>query len=191
LDRDGRRPERRIYEEEFAEPDREEYRSFADRVERLLGQLVVLGLVALVLVQTLHTNVHLRRMLSFVDRLEGVDWAAVTAPGAGDPAPYQPSAVAVARPQAQAGVTVVLLTRRSAPEVKLLVGGKTVGDFRSGSVTAPVQPGSDLAIDGRAAPEPLRFRVVAAPGLQEPASGTEVVTDGSLARLGTARAGRN
>lgn len=192
LDREGRRPDRRPIDLEYDDPFHEEHRSFSDRVERLLSQLVVLGLVALVLVQTLHTNTHLRRMLSFVDRMEGVDWATVLErPRAvqSPPTPEQ-AALAVATPQVATGITVVLVTRRSAPEVKLLVNGRPAGDFANGSVSSRVSPGSSVAIDGRAIAEPLRFRVVAAPGLSEPSWGREVVTEGNLKPLGTARPGR-
>ena len=183
VEREGRRP--------WADDDERfqaEHRSVSDRIERLLMQMIVLGLVALVLVQTFHTNAQLRRILSYADRMEGVDWAtALDQPRTVQSVPQDEAAIAVARPRVQPSITIVLASQRSAPGVKLLVGGKVAGDFTGGSVTAAVTPGTELAIDARSHNGPLRFWIVAAPGLSQPRPGQEWTAQGNILRLGTAR----
>jgi hypothetical protein len=145
------------------------HRSLADRVERLLVQLVILGLVALVLVQTLQLN-----RFSRLAALEGVavaevaDWSRSQS---GD----QPASMRV---------RVVSVTRRTVPEARLLVDGEPVGDFRAGSVEVDVRPGQMLTIDGTGLEGPLTFRVVEASGLASPGLGVSVTTRGDSQSLG-------
>jgi len=145
------------------------HRRLSDRVERVLMQLVILGLVAVVLVQTLAVVPSLRQKLNLLEGTDGY-------------------AVAAATPAAKAyKLTVHLDTMRSAPEAKLLVAGKAVASFAEGQATASVEPGQLVAVDGSRYEQALTFRVVAAPGLDSPPLGGEVTTRGDRQSLGVVR----
>jgi hypothetical protein len=180
------RPYRRDEDDEDNEADVQAFqgrhRSFSDRLERFLMQLVILGLVGLVLVQTLQVIPGLRRQMSLVDALEGVTpnersaWSGASGP-----------ATTAAQPLT---VTVVLASQRSAPEALLLVDGKAVGNFAGGSVTATVKPGQVVAVDGTGYSQALIFRVVGALGVATPEIGLTVTTHRNQQRLGDVRAGK-
>lgn len=185
VDRLDRRRQHRLGLEEASEyaEFQETYRSLSDRVERFLMQMVILGLVALALVQTLHTNTTARRMLSVVEGLEGIPWNQVAAWNG-----ETPQTIAVSAAADPLLVTVVSITRREAPDVRLLVDGKVAGTFASGSVTATVRSGQTVAVDGTATPQALTFRVVGPPSLAKPALGASVVTHGTVQSLGIVQA---
>jgi len=187
VDRLDRRRQHRTDHEETRDYTefQDTYRSLSDRVERFLMQVVILGLVVLALVQTLHTNSTARRMLSLVEGLEGVPWNQVAAWN-GD----VPETVAASSTASPLQVTVVSMSRREAPDVKLLVDGKVAGTFASGSVTAKVRPGQVVSVDGTASAQSLTFRVVGPPTLVRPALGSSVVTQGSIQSLGVVESGR-
>lgn len=153
-------------------------------------QLVVLGLVALVLVQTLQVIPAVRKLSNLVEAMDGVPYGQVTAwqNGAGTGTAPETMTPVAATTAASASVTVQCMTKREAPRADLLVDGKVVGHFSAGSVTAQIAPGQILSVDGSAYSEPLTFRVVAAPGLSSPALGTNVTTRANRQVLGTARA---
>lgn len=156
------------------------HRSFSDRVERFLLQLVVLGLVALALVQALQLN-RLNRLIATegVAVAEVKDWSRSL---------QEEPIVAASGTASTMRVKVMSVTRRTLPGAKLLVDGKPVGDFGTGSVSVDLRPGQVLAVDGAAYPEALGFRVVEATGLAAPSAGTSVTTRGDRQRLGVARA---
>lgn len=156
------------------------HRSFADKVERVLIQLVVLGLVALVLVQALQLN-RLNRLIA----MEGVPVGEVAGWSGGRVEPVQ-TATGLATPM---HLKVMSVTRRSLPGASLLVDGRAEGDFGRGWVLVNVRPGQVLTVDGSSYAEPLTFRVVEAAGLAEPKLGISVTTRGDRQRLGIIRAG--
>lgn len=174
------RDEEEQEQEEIAE-FQDRHRSFADRVERLLMQLVVLGLVLLVLVQAFQLNRFTRLLL-----LEGVT--------AGEVAAWSRPAAAEERVQTASSMAapmrlrVVSVTRRTAPGARLLVDGQPAGHFGTGSVAIDVRPGQVLVVDGAGYREPLIFRVVEVSGLADPALGAQVTTRGDQQRLGVVRA---
>jgi hypothetical protein len=156
------------------------HRSLSDRVERFLLQAVILGLVALVLVQTLLISPAIRRVANLTEGAEGVPveqepaWQAVLAAVADEPAGiYQ--------------VSVVLTNRPSAPDVALLVGGRKVGTFANPRLDAAVKPGQAVVVDASRHPGSLTFRVVGVQGLVSPELGHEVVTHGDRQTIGVAR----
>lgn len=163
------------------------YASFSDKVERFLMQLVILGLVALALVQTLHTNSTARRMLNLVEGLEGIPWSQVTGL-AGNQA--ETAAAVTAAGREPLIITVVCTTKRAEPGARLLVNGRPVGNFAGGSVSTAVLPGQTVAIDGTAVAEPLTFRVVGPPDLLTPALGSSVTTNGNVQSLGIVYPGK-
>lgn len=167
-------------EQQEIEEFQDRHQSFADKVERLLIQLVILGLVALVLVQGLQLT-RLTRLLA----LEGVQ--------VGEVADWSRSlegsqAVAVGGTTTALRLKVSCVTRRYVPGAKLLVDGRVAGDFRTGSVAVELRPGQVLTIDATGLPEALTFRVVEVTGLETPALGTSVTTRGDRQRLGVTKA---
>jgi len=160
---------RREKEQRQIEEFQDRHRSLSDKVERLLVQLVILGLVALVLVQTLQLN-----RFSRLAALEGVAVAEVADWSRSRPLD-QPASMRV---------RVVSVTRRTVPEAKLLVDGEPVADFRTGSVEVDVRPGQVLTIDGTGLDGPVTFRVVEASGLASPGLGLSVTTRGDSQSLG-------
>lgn len=179
-----RQEQRRPYwreEDEHQEMEefQDRHRSFADKVERLLIQLVVLGLVALVLVQALQLN-----RLTLLTAMEGVpvnevaDWSRSL---------QEEQTRVVSGISAPMRVKVMSVTRRSVPGAKLLVDGKSVGDFGQGWVAIDLRPGQVLVVDGGAYPESLTFRVVEVTGLAAPTLGASVTTRGDRQRLGVAQ----
>jgi len=170
----------------------ERHRSLADRVERFLMQLVILGLVSLTLVQTLQVVPFIRRQISVTEALEGISTAELMAwmPAGSEEAAraFGVSVTPVSSSQGPLTLTVVLVSRRSAPEARLLVDGKPVGTFASSTVTVVVMPGQKVEVDGSQVPEELTFRVMGAPGLLTPAPGTSVVTRGDRRSLGIVQA---
>lgn len=170
----------------------EAHGTFSEKVERLLMQLVILGLVALVLVQTLHINSAARRMINFVEAREGVTWNEVTAwqsslDTGSLASASEPDAVPAGADAPTAVLTVDSLTAPSLPAVRLLVDGQEAGTFAQGRVTHRVRPGQTLVIDATAVKQPLKFRVSGNGGLQSPAVGTEVETRGNVKDLGVVR----
>lgn len=189
-----RRVDRGADEADMAEY-RATHRRLSDRVERLIMQVVILGLVGVVLVQTLAVNPDLRRKLNL---LEGTDgyllredspvWRSL-APGAEDKQVVGSRGVASAA--ASVGgrhrLTVLLETTRTAPTVKLFVGGRAVADFAAGKASAEVRAGELIDVDATDDDRELTFRVVVSEGLAAPALGHEVTTRGERKSLGVAR----
>lgn len=162
----------------------ESHRSLSEKVERFLMHVVILGLVALTLVQTLHTNRTARRMLNVVEALEGIPWEHVTA-WTNDRDLATP-VTAIVTPIV---LTVVCITSRNVPEARLLVNGRAVGTFKDGSVSATVLPGQSIEIDGSETSTVLSFRVVGPSDLISPVLGSSVTTRQSIESLGPISAG--
>jgi hypothetical protein len=183
--------------DEDDEPQMQEYqerhRSLSDRVERFVMQVVILGLVALVLIQTLQVIPSIRRHMSLIDALEGVtagemlSWTQGTeAQRTAQQGQGQLLAGQVAGEAVSAySLTVVLVSQRSAPAARLLLDGQPAGSFSSGSVTVKVKPGQQVAVDGTGSPHPLTFRVAGAFGLSSPAPGVSITIHGDRRSLGT------
>jgi len=199
---DMRQRRRYIAVNDEAEGDVEEYqqthRRLSDRVERLLMQLVILGLVGLVLVQSMALYPPVRRMINLLEGQDGyalqqdspvwqqlVERARSTLTAANEEP--QPQVVPAGAAAANLSITVVLMNAPSAPQAKLLVGGKVAGHFEGGTVTCPVQAGQMVAVDGTGTDQELTFRVVAAPGLSQPVLGHEVTTRGNRQNVGMVR----
>lgn len=186
-----RRPKQADDDAAYAE-FQQTHRSLSDRVERLLMQLVILGLVALVLFQGLMVNPMIRRALNLLEGADGVAlnqepvWQEMlrsqAAADDGDPIAIPATTAATAH-----SITVMSMTRRSVPEARLLVGGRVAGTFVDGRVTAAVEPGQTVAVDCTRVAQSLKFRVVSSQGLASPALGAEVTTRGDKKSLGVVR----
>ncbi len=170
----------------------ERHRSLADRVERLLMQLVILGLVGLVVVQTLQISSHFRRLANRVEALEGIPWNQVLAwQSEGDKTWDTGGPIVPAASSTQAhSVSIMLVSRPSAPNAWLLVDGQPVAAFGRATAVVEVAPGQRIDIDGSAYSQPLTFRVVGAPGLAQPVLGQEVTTRADRKSLGTVEPAR-
>lgn len=178
-----RKPYWRVEEEDQEEIEayQNRHKSFADKVERVLMQMVILGLVLLVLVQATQLNRFTRLVaLEGVTVNEVASWSRTVGESQ-----VQTVSTVTAAPMR---IRVVLRTRRSAPMARLLVDGKAAGDFREGSVTVDVKHGQVLVVDGSAYKEPLTFRVVEQAGLESPVLGSQVSTRGDQQQLGVVRA---
>jgi len=164
----------------------ETHRSLADRVERVLMQAVILGLVTLTLVQTLQVVPFIRRQLSITEALEGITYEEFLAwlPDREGAEPPDLAAAPASRLAAPFTLTVVLVNKPSAPGARLLVDGQVVGTFEEAALTVAVSPGQQVEVDGTQVPEELIFRVVGAAGLESPALGSSVVTRGGRQSLG-------
>lgn len=191
-------------EEADLEAFQKRHRGLSDRVERVLMQLVILGLAALALVQTLEMSPAVRRMANLTEGIDGVAvsdekaWAAVwnqpavsassqTGTTGGNQASGQAGS-AVSNPAAGTyTVSVVLMTAPSAPDVSLLVAGRKVATFREVRVDVPVRPGQLLEIDATGHAGALSFRVVKTGGLTTPEPGLQVEAHGNRISLGVAR----
>jgi hypothetical protein len=196
----NRRDERRPYWRDEDESDmqdldaeqfNERHRRFSDRVERFLMQVIILGLVALVLVQTVAVIPSVRKFTSLVEALEGVpagDYLAWSgAMGDGPMGETQLQAAPVDGAVQRYSLTVILTNRRTAPDAHLLVDGRSAGSFAKPTLTVKVRRGQRVSVDGSSSPEKLTFRVVGAVGLTSPALGTTVSTQGDTTPLGQVR----
>lgn len=167
----------------------ETHRSLSDRVERVLMQAVILGLVTLTLVQTLQVVPFIRRQLSITEALEGITYEEFLAwlPEREAAEPLGLEAAPVSRMADPLTLTVVLVSKERAPEARLLLDGQVVGTFAEAALTVAVTPGQQVEVDGTQVPEALTFRVVGASGLASPALGSSVVTRRSREILGEVR----
>lgn len=183
--------------EQEAQAFEQRYVRFSDRLERFLMQAVILGLVGLTCIQTLYVFPPVRRVANAVEALEGIPEEAVTAwnqYGGGAATPASATTAGAATPGTGGAVTpagtgtltIQLSSKRSAPEVTLLIDGRPAGSFASGKVTARVAAGQSVVIDGSRAREKLDFRVVGSTGLSRPALGTVAVTRSDRRSLGLA-----
>ncbi|MHB8926319.1 MAG: hypothetical protein ACYC9Q_01475 [Bacillota bacterium] len=164
---------------------RRRYGSWAQRVEGTLLRATIAACVLLVVAQFLLTKDDARRLLSYVDRLEGVSLnsalgdtpASQTAAGRreeqGPPQPGTPA------------ITLRLAGRRSARLAVVLVNGNPVARFSGQEVTVGVKNGDLLEVDGADYRTELRFVVVrVSGGVAEPAPGTSAATRRNIAVIG-------
>jgi hypothetical protein len=150
----------------------ERHARLSDRVHDFVMQLVILGLIGLMLIQTLNLSGRFRAATNLVEALEGVPWSQVTT--------WSKSAAAVRL----FPVTVMLMNQGRAPGARLLVDNQPFGTFTSDRLTVQVQPGQALTVDGGSVKGPLVFRVVKAAGLASGLLGVEVTTRGNQRPLG-------
>jgi hypothetical protein len=169
------------WREQETAPDPEEaqfherHAHLADRVHDFVMQVVILGLIGLVLIQTLNLSGPFRATTNLVEALEGVPWSQVTT--------WSKSATA----SRLISVTVMLMNQGRAPGARLLVDNQPLGTFTSDRLTVQVQPGQALTVDGGFTKGPLVFRVVGAAGLASGLLGVEVTTRGNQRPLGVVK----
>jgi len=158
------------------EEEEEERPPWMRTVEQLFLRLVVLGLMALVLVQLWQ-----RGTISQWLQLSQFEGNALSreqqqaASGAGVPA-TAPEPVTV---------TVTLVNAATAPDVRLMVGDREAGRFSGGTVTVAAPAGAALTIDPGRDARLLSFRVTAlSDRSRQPRLGTQVTTRGAPVELG-------
>ncbi|NPV26297.1 MAG: hypothetical protein HPY81_02325 [Firmicutes bacterium] len=144
----------------------ERFLSWADRIERFLLRFVIIGLVVLVVTQSLLTSDPLRFYLSFAERMEGrsldLDNAYVFKDV--DDANQPGSEMSLSgRPSVPTGtLTVSLLNYSSLQKAVLLRNGEPIGDFRDKHLTVRVHAGDVLEVDGSYYNYPLALEITAA-----------------------------
>lgn len=185
-------------DEAGAQRFQERHQTFSDKVERFLMQLVILGLVGLVLVQTFQVMPTVRRLTNLVEALEGTPWNEALAwrgddegEGTGavawQAASGGPAVAPVSGTSRSLTLTVDLVSHRSAPDARLLLDGQPAGTFADGRISLQVKPGQVVVIDGGELAEARIFRVIEASGLASPPLGAQVSTRGDQQRLGVVR----
>lgn len=167
---------------------RTRYGSWARRVEGTLLRATIIACALLVVAQFLLTNDDARRLMSYVDRLEGVSLDSTL----GEPA----SSTTASRDRGQSpapsgpALTVRLLGRRSARLAVVLVNGDAKGRFTGTEVVVGVKDGDLVEVDGADYRTELRFTVGAASGgVLEPVVGTMVATKRDIVIIGRVRTG--
>lgn len=151
----------------------------AERAEAALLRLAVLCLLVLAVGQALLLT-DARSWLNYTYRLEGLA--------------YDPEDVLGALYLSRADepvhtVTVAVVSRPSAPGVRLLLNGYAVADLAEPVAVIQVHPGDRLELDGSADAAPVRVRVVdVSPGLASPREGAEVEVRGDRRLLAEVRA---
>lgn len=140
----------------------EKFAAQARKVDRLLFRLLVVGFCLLIAVQSLLLQPQARKHLSYVHRAEGEE--IMTGPVLTEPAMH---------------ICITLLDSGPNPAIKVLVNGKSAGNFRENPLYAPVNFGDNIAIDGTHAAEAIQFRLGSLP---------PSVDTGSLITSGTCRA---
>ncbi|MHB0884935.1 MAG: hypothetical protein ACYC6V_00725 [Bacillota bacterium] len=165
---------------------RTRYGSWARRVEGTLLRVTIIVFALLVVAQFLLTNDDARRLMSYVDRLEGVSLDAAL----GEPASRTAASDAEGQSPAPGvpALTVRLLGRRSARLAVLLVNGDAMGRFTGAEVTVRVKNGDLVEVDGADYRTELRFTVSAvAGGVVEPILGATVATARDIVSVGRVR----
>ncbi len=167
---------------------RTRYGSWARRVEGTLLRVTIVVFALLVVAQFLLTNDDARRLMSYVDRLEGVSLDVAL----GEPASRTTASKAEGQTHVSGApsLTVRLLGRRSARLAVVLVNGDAKGRFTGAEVTVRVKNGDLVEVDGADYRTELRFTVSAvAGGVVEPITGTTVATRRDIVSVGRVRTG--
>lgn len=147
-----------------------------EKWEKILFRVIIFGLVALVVAQSLLTTDSMRLYLSWAERLEGE--------------PYQEWSQGSARVMEAeslifAYVTIELEDYSSLAKANLLINGKQVTDFRNKKVIVKVYPGDVIELDGSFYRRPVDFKVVrTSPNILEPALNHKVQTCANVVLLG-------
>ena len=112
----------------------------------MLVRLLAVGFCLLLTAQLLILQPQARNYLSYVHRAEGEE------------IPTSPALTG-----AEMYISITLLAHGPAENVKVLINGKPVGDFRENPVFVPVCFGDTVAIDATQASEELRFHLGSLP----------------------------
>lgn len=147
-------------------------------IDGIALRVVAVTLSCLFVAQALLTNPSVRRVVSFVDRLEGqpIETARRISP---EPLPVVPRAWGRLTIRLEGGVS---------KSAVLLVNGEEVSDFSRGEVTIEVRAGDLIEIDGGTKVQDLVFRVTeASSGMVSPFRGQTVRTRGTIEILSRVR----
>lgn len=126
-------------------------RRFIDKVERYLIRFIVLGVVAMVVVQGVMTNDSMRFYLSWAERMEGqeVDLADAQAIDTSDQTTTSPNAL----------ITISIKDYSALPKAAVLVNGKKSASFNTNQVQLRVRAEDTLEIDSTAYNFPVEYSI--------------------------------
>lgn len=150
-----------------------------EKFEKILLRVIILGLIALFLAQSLLTVDSMRFYLSWAERLEG------------EPLPGCSGSTARVMETDSgifANLTIELKDFSSLAKADLLINGEKAADFRNKKVIVKVYPEDILEIDGSFYNLPVDFQVVkVSENILEPALNRTVKTENNVALLGKVR----
>jgi hypothetical protein len=128
-----------------------------DRLERLLMRLVVIGIVAIVLVQGIMTHDSWRLYLSWGERMEGqsIEYPAINMPERELPRKHG----STAHYSRQADLVLEAKEYSSLPRAVLLVNGQKTASFEETKKTLKVRGGDVVEIDSTAYNFPIEYVV--------------------------------
>ncbi|ATW24097.1 hypothetical protein [Candidatus Formimonas warabiya] len=147
-----------------------------DKGEKILLRVIIVGFVALVVVQSMLTSDSMRFYLSWAERLEGQplqEWS-------------NPSArVMESESTVFAYLTVELADFSSLAKARILINGTEVADFRNKQVTIKVYPDDLIEIDGSFYDRRLKFEIIGvSDSIGEPTLHQVIQTYRSVTSLG-------
>ena len=157
-----------------------------EKFERWLVRFVILGLVALVVVQALMTQDPFRFYLSFAERLDGKKLENI------EPSQTTLAPIELDNPEQTTEkkntsdfVTLEITDFSSLQKANILLNGQIIADFREKWVTVPVRTGDILAIDGSFYRQPFTVIVrKVSPHLQYPKVNQVIKIEQNLVQIG-------
>lgn len=150
--------------------------SAVEKWEKILFRSIILGLIALVVTQSLLTADPMRFYLSWSERLEGEpieNWSGATARVTDEDA------------KLFATMTIELKDFTSLAKAKLLINGEEVADFRKKQITVRVYPEDVIEIDGSFYNRHLNFEVIKiSSNILQPLAHQKIQTNRNIAKIG-------
>lgn len=155
-------------------------RKFFEKVEQSLIRLIVIGLIAVVVVQGVMTNDRVRFYLSWAERMEG---QAVNLAEEGiAPSPEHASPAAVSP---QALLTLGIKDFSALPKAVVLVNGKETDYFKDAQVELRINAQDVVEIDSTAYNFPVEYIVLnRSPNLSYPRQGQVFSANQSMVMVG-------
>lgn len=155
-------------------------RKIFEKVEQSLIRLIVIGLIAVVVVQGVMTNDQVRFYLSWAERMEG---QALNLAEEGIAVPPEYASSAVTSPQAL--LTLGIKEFSSLPKAVVLVNGKETDYFKDAQVELRINAQDVVEIDSTAYNFPVEYIVLnRSPNLSYPRQGQVFNANQSLVMVG-------
>lgn len=154
-------------------------RRFANRVEKILVRIIVLGLVLMVVVQGLMTSDSLRLYLSWGERMEGqsLEYPASSINNENEDAGTVQSPYAT--------LTIAIDKFSSLPEAFIMINGAKTASFDKRELKIKVMAGDKVEIDSKAYDLPVDYRIIdVSNNLAYPAKGEVYRADGGIVMVG-------
>lgn len=156
-------------------------RKFAQKIEKGLIRVVVLGVVLMVMVQALMTREQYRIFLSWGEKLEGqsINYpVSVTKQTENEPS-------APRKEPAQTLMNISADISSSLPKAIVLVNGKPAGNFSNQKISLKLKDGDVVEIDSRYYNFPINYRITSTSGnLAYPSKGKKYTGNQSIVMIG-------